>query len=89
MDADAGLVTLTATARVSARTGVEMAAMTAAAIAARRATTWSRASTRVTIERIELLEKSGGRSGTWTPAGLLEQLDAPIATPFSSPLTMS
>ena len=34
LDADAGTVTLTATAGVTARTGVEMEAMTAAAIAA-------------------------------------------------------
>src|SRR5213592_1771880 len=34
IDAGAGVVTLTASARVSARTGVEMEAMTAAAIAA-------------------------------------------------------
>jgi cyclic pyranopterin phosphate synthase len=60
-------VTLTATARVSARTGVEMEAMTAAAVAALTVYDMVKGLDRgVSIERVELLEKSGGRSGTWT-----------------------
>ena len=65
-DVDAGTVTLTATARVTARTGVEMEAMTVAAIAA--LTVYDMVKGRdkgVRVEAVELLEKSGGRSGTW------------------------
>ena len=66
IDAAAGTVTLTASARVSARTGVEMEAMTAAAIAALTVYDMVKGLDRaVTIEAVELLEKSGGRSGTW------------------------
>ena len=69
VDASAGVVTLTATARVSARTGVEMEAMTAAAIAALTVYDMVKGLDKgVSIERVELLEKSGGRSGTWTRA---------------------
>jgi len=70
VDADAGVVTLTATARVSARTGVEMEAMTAAAVAALTVYDMVKGLDKgVTIERVELLEKSGGRSGDWTREG--------------------
>jgi cyclic pyranopterin phosphate synthase len=66
VDAGAGLVTLTATASVTARTGVEMEAMTAAAVAALTVYDMVKGIERgVTVERVELLEKSGGRSGTW------------------------
>ena len=67
VDADAGTVTLTATAGVTARTGVEMEAMTAAAVAALTVYDMVKGIERgVAIERVELLEKSGGRSGHWT-----------------------
>ena len=67
IDAEAGTVTLTATARVSARTGVEMEAMTAAAVAALTVYDMVKGLDRsVAIEQVVLLEKSGGRSGTWT-----------------------
>ena len=67
VDAAAGLVTITATARVSARTGVEMEAMTAAAVAALTVYDMVKGLDKgVSIERVELLEKSGGRSGAWT-----------------------
>jgi len=66
IDAAAGLVTLVATARVSARTGVEMEAMTAAAIAALTVYDMVKGLDRgVSVESVELLEKSGGRSGHW------------------------
>jgi cyclic pyranopterin phosphate synthase len=66
IDAAAGTVTLTATTRVSARTGVEMEAMTAAAIAALTVYDMVKGLDKsVTVERVELLEKSGGRSGDW------------------------
>ena len=67
IDAAAGTVTLTASARVSARTGVEMEAMTAAAVAALTVYDMVKGLDRsVAIEQVVLLEKSGGRSGTWT-----------------------
>lgn len=67
IDAQAGLVTLTATARVSARTGIEMEAMTAAAVAALTVYDMVKGLDKgVAIEQVVLLEKSGGRSGHWT-----------------------
>ena len=66
VDAAAGTVTLTAEARVTARTGVEMEAMTAASIAALTVYDMVKALERgVEIASIALVEKSGGRSGTW------------------------
>ena len=66
VDAAAGTVTLTAEARVTARTGVEMEAMTAASVAALTVYDMVKGIERgVEIASIALLEKSGGRSGTW------------------------
>jgi cyclic pyranopterin phosphate synthase len=66
VDAAAGTVTLTAEARVTARTGVEMEAMTACAVAALTVYDMVKGLERgVTVEQIALLEKSGGRRGTW------------------------
>jgi cyclic pyranopterin monophosphate synthase len=66
IDAGAGTVTLTATAGVTARTGVEMEAMTAAAVAALTVYDMVKGVERgVAIEEVVLLEKTGGRSGTW------------------------
>jgi cyclic pyranopterin phosphate synthase len=66
VDAQAGTVTLIAEARVSARTGVEMEAMTAAAVAALTIYDMVKGLERgVTIAEVALLEKSGGRSGLW------------------------
>jgi cyclic pyranopterin phosphate synthase len=66
LDAGAGTVTLTATAGVTARTGVEMEAMTAAAVAALTVYDMVKGLERgVSIEAVELLSKSGGRSGQW------------------------
>jgi cyclic pyranopterin monophosphate synthase len=59
-------VVLTAEARTSAQTGVEMEAMTAAAVAALTVYDMVKGIERgVSIEAVELLEKSGGRSGDW------------------------
>ena len=67
IDAAAGTVTLTASATVHGPTGVEMEAMTAVSIAALTVYDMVKGIERgVTIERVELLEKSGGRSGHWT-----------------------
>jgi cyclic pyranopterin phosphate synthase len=66
VDAREGTVTLTAEVRVSARTGVEMEAMTAATIAALTVYDMVKGLERgVTIAEVALLEKSGGLSGTW------------------------
>jgi len=66
VDAKAGTVTLTAEASVAARTGVEMEAMTAAAVAALTVYDMVKGLERgVTVEEVALLEKSGGRSGAW------------------------
>ena len=66
VDAAAGTVTLTAEARVTARTGVEMEAMTAAAVAALTVYDMVKGLERgVVVEQVALLEKSGGRSGAW------------------------
>jgi cyclic pyranopterin phosphate synthase len=66
VDAAAGTVTLTAEARVTARTGVEMEAMTAAAVSALTVYDMVKGLERgVTVEEVALLEKSGGRSGHW------------------------
>ena len=67
VDAAAGTVTLTAEARVTARTGVEMEAMTAASVAALTVYDMVKGLERgVEIASVVLVEKSGGRSGTWT-----------------------
>jgi cyclic pyranopterin phosphate synthase len=70
LDAEAGTVTLTATAAVTARTGVEMEAMTGAAVAALTVYDMVKGLERgVRIEAVELLRKSGGRSGEWVRPG--------------------
>jgi cyclic pyranopterin phosphate synthase len=66
LDAAAGTVTLTAEASLTARTGVEMEAMTAAAVAALTVYDMVKGLERgVAVEQVVLLEKSGGRSGAW------------------------
>jgi cyclic pyranopterin phosphate synthase len=62
VELDDTVVVLTAEARTSAQTGVEMEAMTAAAVAALTVYDMVKGLERgVTIEAVELLEKSGGR----------------------------
>ncbi|MCW3012340.1 MAG: moaC [Solirubrobacterales bacterium] len=66
VDAAAGTVTITAEAGLEARTGVEMEAMTAATVAALTVYDMVKGLDKgVAIEQVVLLEKSGGRSGTW------------------------
>lgn len=66
VDADAGTVIVTTTAHVHARTGVEMEAMVGCAAGALCVYDMVKGLERgVAIERVELLAKSGGRSGTW------------------------
>jgi cyclic pyranopterin phosphate synthase len=67
IDVDTGLIELTVEARTTAQTGVEMEALTAASVAALTIYDMVKGVERgASIERIELLEKSGGRSGHWT-----------------------
>jgi cyclic pyranopterin phosphate synthase len=59
----AGAVTLTAEARTTAKTGVEMEALTACAVAALTVYDMVKGVERgVTIEQLTLLEKTGGKS---------------------------
>src|SRR3954463_3624907 len=63
VDEAAGTVTLVATAGVTARTGVEMEAMTAATVAALTVYDMVKGLERgVAIERVELVRKTGGSS---------------------------
>jgi cyclic pyranopterin monophosphate synthase len=65
-DADAGTVTIRAEVAATARTGVEMEALTAASIAALTLYDMAKALQRdIVVERVALLEKSGGRSGDY------------------------
>jgi cyclic pyranopterin phosphate synthase len=65
VDVEAGAVTVTVTTRVHARTGVEMEAMVGCAAGALTIYDMVKGIERgVVIERVELLSKSGGRSGT-------------------------
>jgi cyclic pyranopterin phosphate synthase len=64
-----GAVRVLARARVVGQTGVEMEALTAAAVAGLTLIDMTKGIERgVSIEAVRLLEKSGGRSGTWTRA---------------------
>jgi cyclic pyranopterin phosphate synthase len=66
IDIDAGTVSVTTIARVRARTGVEMEAMVGCAAGALCVYDMVKGMERgVVLERVELLEKRGGRSGTW------------------------
>ncbi|MCW3013824.1 MAG: moaC [Solirubrobacterales bacterium] len=66
VDAQAGTVTLTATASTTGRTGVEMEAMTAISIAALTVYDMVKGLDKgVAIEQIVLLAKDGGKSGSW------------------------
>jgi cyclic pyranopterin phosphate synthase len=65
-DREAGSVTIRAEASATARTGVEMEALTAASVAALTLYDMAKALQRdISIERIVLLEKEGGASGRW------------------------
>jgi len=66
VDEGAGTVTLVAEARCIGRTGVEMEAMTAAAVAALTVYDMAKAVERgIEVESVRLLEKEGGKSGHW------------------------
>jgi cyclic pyranopterin monophosphate synthase len=64
-----GALRIEAEARTTARTGVELEAMVAVSIAALTIYDMSKAVDKgITIETIQLLRKSGGKSGTWRRA---------------------
>jgi cyclic pyranopterin phosphate synthase len=66
IDAEAGLIQLTADARTTGPTGVEMEALTAASVAALTVYDMVKGIERgAEITSVTLLEKSGGRSGHW------------------------
>jgi cyclic pyranopterin phosphate synthase len=66
VDFDAGYVTLTSEARTVGRTGVELEAMTACAIAAMTVYDMVKGIEKgVEIECVRLISKAGGRSGDW------------------------
>jgi cyclic pyranopterin phosphate synthase len=61
---------LTSEASVTARTGVEMETMTACSVAALNVYDMVKGLERgVTIERVALIEKRGGRGGPWRRDG--------------------
>jgi cyclic pyranopterin phosphate synthase len=66
IDATAGRITLTAEARTTGPTGVELEALTAATVAALTVYDMVKGiERRAEIAEVALLEKSGGRSGEW------------------------
>jgi cyclic pyranopterin phosphate synthase len=70
VDATAGAITLTAEARTTGPTGVEMEALTAASVAALTVYDMVKGIERgAEISEVTLLEKSGGRSGHWRRDG--------------------
>ncbi len=69
-DERAGVVKITAEAKTKAETGVEMEALTAASVAALTVYDMLKAASKgLEIERVRLLYKSGGKSGTWSREG--------------------
>ncbi|MBC8406430.1 MAG: cyclic pyranopterin monophosphate synthase MoaC [Planctomycetes bacterium] len=65
--ADSCFLQVRCTCRLTGRTGVEMEAMTGAAVAALTLYDMSKALDKgIQIESVRLIEKSGGKSGRWT-----------------------
>ena len=72
-DAAAGTVAIRAEVAATARTGVEMEALTAASVAALTLYDMAKALQRdIVIESVRLLEKSGGRSGDFVAGAAVE-----------------
>jgi cyclic pyranopterin phosphate synthase len=71
------LLEVRCSARCEGRTGIEMEAMTGAAVAALAVYDMTKALDHgIRIERLELLEKSGGKSGSWRSAEVPPTKDA-------------
>ena len=69
LDEQRGILEIQATVKVTSRTGVEMEALTAAAVAALTVYDMCKAVDRgMEIDRVRLEEKTGGRSGTYRRA---------------------
>ncbi len=67
LDLDSSGVSITATVETRGQTGVEMEALTAVSVAALTVYDMVKAVDRgMTITTVQLAEKSGGKSGTWT-----------------------
>jgi cyclic pyranopterin phosphate synthase len=80
-DAGNGRVTIQATARAQARTGVEMEALVAVAAAGLTIYDMCKAVDRgMVVDAVHLVRKSGGKSGRW------ERTDDPLETGVRSPL---
>lgn len=70
IEASGGTITVTATAETDDRTGVEMEAMTAASVAALALYDMAKGiDPAMRISTVELVEKSGGKSGTFRRDG--------------------
>jgi cyclic pyranopterin phosphate synthase len=70
LDPERGEIVLQAEARTTGQTGVEMEALTAAAVAGLTVLDMVKGIERgASIAEVALLEKAGGRSGTWRRAG--------------------
>jgi cyclic pyranopterin phosphate synthase len=68
--ADEATLIIEATVQVDAKTGVEMEALTAVSVAALTIYDMCKSVDRgMSVERVQLEEKSGGRSGHWRRAG--------------------
>ena len=66
LDPAAGTIEIHAIVRCEGRTGVEMEAMTACAIAALTIYDMCKSAEKgITIDNLQLVRKSGGKSGTW------------------------
>jgi cyclic pyranopterin phosphate synthase len=66
VDKETSSIIITTTVGTTARTGVEMEAMAAAAVAALTVYDMCKAAEKgITIQRIRLIRKSGGKSGLW------------------------
>lgn len=69
-DADTGCLWIEARCVIDARTGVEMEALTAVSVAALTIYDMCKAVDRgMSIEQVQLMEKHGGRSGSWVREG--------------------
>jgi cyclic pyranopterin phosphate synthase len=66
LDPDAGTIEVRSIVRCEAKTGVEMEAMTACAVAALTIYDMCKSAEKgIVIEGLQLMRKSGGKSGTW------------------------
>jgi len=66
LDQNAGTIEVRAIVRCEGKTGVEMEAMTACAVAALTIYDMCKSAEKgISIESLQLVRKSGGKSGTW------------------------